>query len=89
MIFCLHGQVIHEGTSAYCQSRRKIPLALLQRFIKASADAAQKWVPRPTLLQGRPLKALDGSSVRLADTRPNQKAFPQPHSQRRGAGFPL
>jgi putative transposase len=89
MIFCLHGQVIHEGTSAYCQSRRKIPLALLQRFIKASADAAQKLVPRPTLLQGRPLKALDGSSVRLADTRPNQKAFPQPHSQRRGAGFPI
>ncbi len=87
--FFLHGQVIHEGTSAYCQSRRKIPLALLQRFIKASADAAQKWVPRPTLLQGRPLKALDGSSVRLADTRPNQKAFPQPHSQRRGAGFPI
>jgi len=89
MIFCLYGQTIDEGTSAYCQSRSKIPLVLLQRFLKASACAAQRLVPRPTLLQGRALKALDGSSVRLADTAANQKAFPQPHSQQPGAGFPI
>lgn len=89
MIFCLHGKTIDEGTSAYCQSRSKIPLALLRKFLIASAQAAQKLVPGPSLLQGRPLKVIDGSSVRLADTPKNQAAFPQPHFQQPGAGFPI
>jgi hypothetical protein len=87
-MFCLHGKSIDEGTSAYCQSRSKIPLALLRTFVTASAQAVQKTVPGANLLQQRPLKAIDGSSVRLADTPKNQQSFPQPHSQHPGAGFP-
>jgi hypothetical protein len=40
-------------------------------------------------LQGRPVKVVDGSSVQLADTRANQKAYPQPSGQKRGCGFPV
>ena len=89
ILFCLHGQSLDEGTSAYCQSRSKIPLALLSQWVSSSAQAALKWVPSTTFLQARPLKALDGSSVRLADTPKNQQRFPQPHSQHPGAGFPV
>ncbi len=89
ILFCLHGQSIDEGTSAYCQSRSKIPLALLRKWVSSSAQAARKLVPSPTFLQARPLKAVDGSSVRLADTSKNQQQFPQPHSQHPGAGFPV
>jgi hypothetical protein len=89
MLFCLHGKPIDDGTSAYCQSRSKIPLALLRKLVTSSAQAARKLVPAWTLLQGRPLKSLDGSSLRMADTPKNQQLFPQPHSQHPGAGFPV
>src|SRR5205085_3099986 len=75
MLFCLHGKSIDEGTSAYCQSRSKIPLALLQQWVSSSAQAARKLVPSTMFLQARPLKAVDGSSVRLADTPKNQQLF--------------
>ena len=39
--------------------------------------------------KGAGFKALDGTSARLADTQANQKAFPQPGSQKPGAGFPV
>jgi hypothetical protein len=89
MLFCLQGKTIDPGTSAYCQSRSKIPLALLRSFVTSSAQAACRLVPAWTLLQGKPLKAVDGSSLRAADTPKNQQAFPQPHSQHPGAGFPV
>ena len=35
------------------------------------------------------IKLVDGSSSRLPDTEENQKAFPQPKTQKPGLGFPL
>lgn len=89
MLFALHGKSIAEGTSAYCQSRQNISLNLVQRIYGSVARAAFRWVPSSTFLQGRRLKALDGTSARLADTPKNQKVFPQPTSQNPGAGFPV
>jgi hypothetical protein len=89
MLFALHGQSIDENSSAYCQSRKRIPLSLVQKIYMHIAHAALRWAPKPTQLQGRTLKALDGSSVRLADTPKNQQEFPQPTSQNPGAGFPV
>jgi hypothetical protein len=89
MLFCLQGKAIDSGTSAYCQSRSKIPLALLRKFVAGTAQRACKLAPALPLLQGKPVKAVDGSSLRMADTRTNQQHFPQPHSQKPGAGFPI
>ncbi len=89
MLFALHGRSLHENSSAYCQSRKLILPALLQRIYIHLAQAAFGWAPASTCLQGRRLKALDGSSTRLADTPENQAAFPQPTSQNPGAGFPV
>jgi hypothetical protein len=89
MLFCLHGKSIDGGTSAYCPSRSKIPLVLLRKLVTGSAQAARQSVPAWTLLQAKPLKAIDGSSLRMADTPKNQQHFPQPRSQAPGAGFPI
>jgi hypothetical protein len=89
MLFALHGKSIGEGTSAYCQSRKNISLELVRKIFASVAQSAFRWIPSSTLLQGRRLKALDGTTVRLADTPKNQKAFPQPSSQKPGAGFPV
>jgi len=89
MLFTLHGRSIDENSSAYCQSRKLILPGLLQRIYIYIAQAAFRWAPASTPLQGRRLKALDGTSARLADTSENQAAFPQPTSQNPGPGFPV
>jgi hypothetical protein len=38
---------------------------------------------------GRHVKVIDGSTVSMPDTVENQKAYPQPSSQRSGCGFPI
>lgn len=89
MLFALQGRSIDENSSAYCQSRKLILQGLLQQIYSHTAQAAFRWAPSSTRLQGRRLKALDGTSARLADTPENQTAFPQPGSQNSGAGFPV
>ncbi len=34
-------------------------------------------------------KALDGTIVKMLDTKANQKEFPQHGNQKKGAGFPI
>lgn len=89
MLFALQGRSIDENNSAYCQSRKRILPGLAQRIYIHIAQSAFAWAPVATRLQGRRLKALDGTSVRLADTPENRAAFPQPGSQNPGAGFPV
>jgi hypothetical protein len=89
MLLRLHGRTIDQNSSAYCQSRLLIPLELLRRLCAHLAQNAWSQSPPTTLLQGRRLKALDGTSVRLADTPANQKVFPQASNQKPGTGFPV
>ena len=89
MLMNLHGRSMAENSSAYCQSRRLIPLELLRRIYNHMAQQAWSQTAQPTLLQGRRLKGLDGTSVRLADTPANQKDFAQSSIQKAGTGFPV
>jgi hypothetical protein len=89
MLLKLHGLSMAENSSAFCQSRQLIPLDLLCRIYTHIAGRVWREAPPSTLLPGRRLKALDGTSVRLADTPENQEAFPQSSSQKAGTGFPV
>jgi len=89
-LLALHQQgSVAENTSAYCQARRKLPLALLQTAFRASAHSAEKAAPTTTLLQGRTLKIVDASSARLPDTQANRLAFPPSENQFGHRGFPI
>jgi hypothetical protein len=83
------GPVVNEDTGGYCQARARLPPPVLEKALAASAHTAAGRVPALSLLRGRSLKVVDGSSLRLADTPANQKRFPQPASQKRGCGFPV
>jgi len=86
----LHGgPTVDEQTGGYCQARAHLPLPVLASALAASAQAAQQRAPALPWLQGRPLKVVDGSGLRLPDTPANQKRFPQPANQKRGCGFPV
>ncbi len=81
---------VDEGTSAYCQARQRLPLEVLQRARAAAAEHAEKLLPQDQQLwRGWRVKVTDGSTVSLADTPANQRAYPQLASQKPGCGFPL
>ena len=86
----LHGvHNLDPGNSAYCQARARLPVSLLVQGLRETATAADRQAPQSGLLQGRPLKASDGSTVTLADTPENQKKYPQQKGQKPGCGFPI
>jgi putative transposase len=76
-------------TGNYCRARAQLPTAALKRLtlhvgnrLEEEALAAWRW-------QGRSVVLVDGFTVTLADTPANQKAYPQPSTQKPGLGFPL
>jgi len=89
MLALLPHAAIDESTSAYCQARGKLPLPLLQKAFAASGRSAEKLAPAGRLLQARPVKIVDGSSVRLHDTAKNRESCPAASNQFGGPGFPL
>jgi hypothetical protein len=80
---------LDSGNSAYCQARSRLPVSLLKKGLSDSSAAADRQAPNSRLLQGRPLKASDGSTVTLADTAENQEIYPQHKGQKPGCGFPI
>jgi hypothetical protein len=74
---------------AYCQARRRLPLALFERLLSAvieslgsCRDQAERWC-------GHRVWLLDGSGCSMPDTPELQKAFGQPGGQKPGCGFPV
>jgi hypothetical protein len=75
--------------AAYCQARKRLPLAALRRLLyetglplRAGAHAQTHWLGHRTWL-------VDGSSCSMPDTPGLQKRFGQPTGQKPGCGFPV
>ena len=83
------GAMPDEDSSAYCQARARLPKDRLEKALHATATKAFQRARALPLLQGRPLKAVDGTGLRAADTPANQKRYPQPSNQKPGCGFPV
>ena len=82
-------RTIDSGTSAYCQARRRLPLARLDELHHALADKLSARITSPELWLGRCVKVVDGTGVSMPDTSVNQQAWPQPSTQKAGCGFPV
>jgi hypothetical protein len=82
-------EVCSPNTAAYCKARSRLSQEVLSALasrtaadLESSAKDEWKWC-------GRNVFIIDGSSVSMPDTAPNQEAYPQPPSQKPGVGFPL
>lgn len=76
-LFCLEkGPTLSPNDGAYCRAKARLPLDQFPQGLQATAQAADQQAPAGSLLQGRPLKAADGSSLTLADTPRNRKVYP-------------
>jgi hypothetical protein len=82
-------QPLDSGTSAYCQARRRLPLAALTELHQTLAAKLSARLTTPELWLGRRVKVVDGTGLSMPDTVANQKVWPQPNTQKVGCGFPV
>lgn len=81
--------VCSTDTGAYCKARQRLPLAMLQTLLPATGKLLSDQTPSSWRWRGRPVRLVDGTTLRMPDTPANQQAFPQPRTQKPGLGFPL
>ena len=74
---------------AYCKARARMKDGFLEAVAGKATEALGRGVREEDRWNGFVLKAVDGSSVQLADTPANQREFPQPSGQKEGCGFPV
>jgi hypothetical protein len=61
---------------AYCRAKARLPLDQFPKALSATAGQADQLAPPLQLLQGHPLKVVDGSALTLADTPKNRASYP-------------
>jgi Transposase DDE domain len=89
---CQH--VVHFGCwsfsdSAYCQARKRLPLALFQWLLEKTAAAFRSATSNDSRWLGHRVWLVDGSSFSMPDEPELQHHFGQPGCQRKGCGFPV
>jgi len=88
-VFALEaGPKLSHEDSAYCRAKKRLPLDGFVRALAATARHGQQRAPTGAALQGRPLKAVDGSVLTLPDTPSHRKAYP-PLQCAKGPRFPM
>lgn len=83
------GRKISSSTGPYCKARQRLPEEAIQELVKEVGRSSKNKTPFKWKPYGRELKALDGSTNKMADTLSNQIEYPQHKKQEKGAGFPI
>jgi Transposase DDE domain len=78
-----------SGTGAYCQARKRLPEGVLARLTRDTGKQLHDKHRQRWHWHGHAVKLMDGSMVTAPDTAANQKAYPQPRTQKAGLGFPM
>jgi len=77
------------STGPYCKARQRLPLRLIERLGREVGERLRAGQSRRWCWRGREVKLIDGTTVSMSDTEPNQTRFPQSHTQKAGLGFPV
>jgi len=80
---------ISISTSGYCKARGRLSTKIISNIAKELARKDEDRVHRKWKFRGRNIYLIDGTTIILADTPSNQKAYPQPKYQKEGLGFPI
>jgi putative transposase len=80
---------VSPDTSNYCKARKRLPLSFITRLVRKTAEQLEENAGSTWLWKGRAVHVVDGSTASMPDTPANQRAYPQPVSQKPGVGFPL
>jgi len=77
------------NTGAYCRARAKLPEPVIRRLTLRMAKGCEEAAGSSWLWHGRHVKLVDGTTVSMPDTEPNQAEYPQNPAQEEGIGFPI
>lgn len=77
------------GTRAYGKARQRLPEPFFAEVTRRVGRDLMLHAPAHWRWRGRDVKVVDGSTLSMPDTAANQKAYPQPSSQKPGVGFPV
>jgi hypothetical protein len=89
-LFKLLGRgAVDQDDSAYCQARQRLPKERLEQLLAISSAKADQRAGPGGQINGRDVRIVDGSSAQAADTKANQKRYPQSAEQKPGCGFPV
>ncbi len=80
---------IDENSSAYCQARARLPLAVLHKGLQQSAVSADRLAVDGVPGWQRPIKVVDATSFQTPDTPSNRRQYHYPAGQKKGCGFPV
>jgi Transposase DDE domain len=80
---------VANDTASYCEARGRLPEEVVWELARRSGQAIHQQADAQWLFVGRPVKALDGTTVIMPDTEANQAEYPQSPSQKPGLGFPI
>jgi Transposase DDE domain len=80
---------VSPDTGNYCKARKRLPLSFIVRLVRKTGEVLRGKALPTWLWKGREVFIVDGSTASMPDTAANQRAFPQPRSQKRGLGFPI
>ncbi|MCD0463181.1 IS4 family transposase [Roseiconus lacunae] len=80
---------VSSETTSYCKARCRLPVALFERLLRWTATRCEEATDETWLFRGRVVEMVDGWTVTMADSKENQKAYPQMASQKPGCGFPI
>ncbi|MEI7903495.1 MAG: IS4 family transposase [bacterium] len=75
--------------AAYCQARKRVPLAVLRRLLHETGVPLRADVRCDSRWRGHRTWLVDGSSCSMPDTPTLRKHFGQPSGQKAGCGFPV
>lgn len=77
------------ATGGYCKARERLPIEMVQQLAQFTGQLIDAKVPSKWRWQGRRVRIVDGTTIRLPDTQANQERYPQQKSQKPGLGFPM
>jgi Transposase DDE domain len=76
-------------TGSYCKARQRLPLKVVTDLTRGTGREVDQRAEHAWTWKGRSVQLVDGTTVSMPDTESNQKAFPQPRTQKAGVGFPI
>lgn len=76
------------SAAAYCAARARLPLAVYERLLEQTSQAARRSFREPSW-HGHRTFYVDGSGFSMPDTDELREHFGQPSVQRVGCGFPV
>ena len=76
-------------TGGYCRARKRLPMPMVRTLARIAGQRVMAHAPHAWHWRNRPVRLVDGTTVKMPDTKANQAVYPQSRNQKPGLGFPL